>query len=389
MVDMNKYTVEDLAKITNLSTLNKKIVYTTEQEFFDNMDQDLNSIKEFLDQDSNNKVFLMIFDHYNYTPQGIVNYKDTIEQDLINFCFQYPNRIDIHFLTVVELEYDNLHPQIHYWYFPEFHAYYWELFRDVELDLDKDITKKFVCLNKRGDPWRQGLYKKFFYEGMILDNYFSFLCERDNGEDLFHIPTFRENQKFLDEEYFVQYFPELAESDWAPSMFYEIHDDPNFNEYKESHKNPGSDIGIKDTTWKAERRFYEDTFISIIVETSVTHEHVNVSEKIFRSIAIGHPFFVAGVHGTVQLLRDLGFDTFDDIFDTQYDTIDESFERMAVWYKSIDKFTSMSVEELNALKKTLKPRLIANRERFKRFYQEYLDISHKHVANLLKLAEDY
>jgi hypothetical protein len=46
-----------------------------------------------------------------------------------------------------------------------------------------------------------------------------------------------------------------------------------------------------------------------------------VTEKTFKPIQYQHPFMVYGQHSTLKFLRDLGFETFENLFDESYDNI--------------------------------------------------------------------
>jgi hypothetical protein len=52
-----------------------------------------------------------------------------------------------------------------------------------------------------------------------------------------------------------------------------------------------------------------------------------VSEKTFKPIKHGQAFVVAGCRGTLQVLRDLGYRTFDSVIDTSYDSITDNTQR--------------------------------------------------------------
>jgi hypothetical protein len=52
-----------------------------------------------------------------------------------------------------------------------------------------------------------------------------------------------------------------------------------------------------------------------------------VTEKTFKPIKHGQLFFVAGGVGSLQVLRDLGYKTFDAILDNSYDTVTNHTQR--------------------------------------------------------------
>ena len=73
-------------------------------------------------------------------------------------------------------------------------------------------------------------------------------------------------------------------------------------------------------------KFYSTSYFSVVFETigppgSGPDNHIRMSEKIFYSIANGHPFMVVGYRGILRELRELGFQTFPEIFDESYDEV--------------------------------------------------------------------
>jgi hypothetical protein len=73
---------------------------------------------------------------------------------------------------------------------------------------------------------------------------------------------------------------------------------------------------------------YQNSFVEIVSESSFATPGYNVTEKTLNSIyACNFPIILGGV-GIVQLLRDIGFDMFDDVMDHRYDTIENPFNRI-------------------------------------------------------------
>ena len=81
-------------------------------------------------------------------------------------------------------------------------------------------------------------------------------------------------------------------------------------------------------------RWYDDTWFSIVAESYVDGYNTTtwgenrtpylgpwpfITEKTFKPIALQHPFMVYGHSNTLSRLRDLGFETFPEMFDESYD----------------------------------------------------------------------
>lgn len=82
--------------------------------------------------------------------------------------------------------------------------------------------------------------------------------------------------------------------------------------------------------------WYDDTYFSIVSETSFRRLHgpdvfvpnLLLSEKIFKPIAFRHPFIVWGQSGVLKKLKELGFETYNNLFDESYDTEQDEATRL-------------------------------------------------------------
>lgn len=77
--------------------------------------------------------------------------------------------------------------------------------------------------------------------------------------------------------------------------------------------------------------WYNLTYLSMVVESSVdlgtVHTPVFVTEKTFKPMAFRHPFIVYGQKHTLRFLKDLGFVTFDHLWNENYDNITNTIYR--------------------------------------------------------------
>jgi hypothetical protein len=75
---------------------------------------------------------------------------------------------------------------------------------------------------------------------------------------------------------------------------------------------------------------YDDSYINLVTESTVLPE-VFITEKTWKAIASGQLFLILGNPGSVDCLRKLGVDTFDDVIDHDY------YDRESDWEKRLDK----------------------------------------------------
>jgi hypothetical protein len=99
---------------------------------------------------------------------------------------------------------------------------------------------------------------------------------------------------------------------------------------------------------------YSQTFLSLIPETGFSSHSVFLSEKIWKSIRVGHPFVVVGNPGTLTELHNLGFKTFGDWWDESYDEEINLEKRIKKISKVLVKLSQLSILELKNLRRDLR-----------------------------------
>ena len=85
-------------------------------------------------------------------------------------------------------------------------------------------------------------------------------------------------------------------------------------------------------------QWYDQTYFSLVVETLQQGNYVWMTEKIFKACAYYHPFLAIAQPGLLRLLKELGFETHDNLFDESYDDILDFDSRLAAVVKNIDDF---------------------------------------------------
>ena len=73
---------------------------------------------------------------------------------------------------------------------------------------------------------------------------------------------------------------------------------------------------------------YCDTYFSLVSETVFEYPHSFRTEKLWKPLAIGHPWIAVANCGFYKDLRDLGFRTFDGIIDESFDLIENNQDRL-------------------------------------------------------------
>lgn len=73
---------------------------------------------------------------------------------------------------------------------------------------------------------------------------------------------------------------------------------------------------------------YRDTYFSLVTETVFNYPYSFRTEKIWKPIAIGHPWIAVANAGFYRDLRRMGFKTFDHVIDESFDSIQNNQDRI-------------------------------------------------------------
>lgn len=120
---------------------------------------------------------------------------------------------------------------------------------------------------------------------------------------------------------------------------------------------------------------YEDTDFEVVLETLFSEEKIQLTEKILRPIALGHPFILVSTPGSLEYLKSYGFKTFDCVFDEKYDTILDHSDRL-----------NAVVDVMSTISKWTDQQQISNMEKIKHI----TDHNRKHFFsdNFFKLIDN-
>ena len=73
---------------------------------------------------------------------------------------------------------------------------------------------------------------------------------------------------------------------------------------------------------------YRDTYFSLVTETVFNYPYSFRTEKIWKPVAVGHPWIAVANRGFYRDIRNLGFRTFGHVVDESFDLIDSSQDRI-------------------------------------------------------------
>jgi hypothetical protein len=90
---------------------------------------------------------------------------------------------------------------------------------------------------------------------------------------------------------------------------------------------------------------FNNTAISIVLETVFDDSRIHLTEKTLRPIACGHPFMLAAGPGSLEYIRSYGFKTFDPWIDESYDLETDSLTRLAKILRAMKNFANKPESE--------------------------------------------
>lgn len=96
---------------------------------------------------------------------------------------------------------------------------------------------------------------------------------------------------------------------------------------------------------------YQNSLVSLVTETTYYHgtdpnESRFLSEKIFKPIAVGHPFIFVTVPKALEVLKTLGYKTFHPYIDENYDDEFDNNRRLKMIVDEIDRISKMDQSEV-------------------------------------------
>jgi hypothetical protein len=251
----------------------------------------------------------------------------------------------------------------HFCYFPHHEANYRHL-HATEKKYVRHVnphqrSKKFTCLNRTDKGFRKLFAGSLWYHGVVADGHFSYSGIRYQ----------KEYQEVTQDP--VRWWDNCWEDSKA------IMD--NFDLLVPFSTDALSDPQHLDQTL-IDHRFYTDAYWNYVTESQFNRDTVRVTEKTFKPILNLQPFIIVGSAGSLKLLRDLGYQTFDEWIDEDYDQIKDDEERMRVCFEMAYELADMSHTKHIAMMKEMMPILAHNqqvllgtkRERYERLLAKLL-----------------
>lgn len=120
--------------------------------------------------------------------------------------------------------------------------------------------------------------------------------------------------------------------------------------------------------------------VDLVTETKFYSIMPNFSEKVLKPMNVCRPFLLLAPPGTLKLLKDLGFKTFDRWWDESYDLIENHSHRLESVYHISKSLLSKSNEELVEMLIEMSDILIYNSKHIKNLYDPMMNLNKGHTC---------
>lgn len=124
--------------------------------------------------------------------------------------------------------------------------------------------------------------------------------------------------------------------------------------------------------WQCQPDILKSALVYVVTETVFNYPSPWISEKIIKGVLAKRPMIIVSSPGTVKTLRDLGFKTFESLWDEKYDSMVDNNDRMSEIVNLIIQISALSTKELHELAEKA---------------QEIVEFNFNHYRNIKKINE--
>ena len=125
---------------------------------------------------------------------------------------------------------------------------------------------------------------------------------------------------------------------------------------------------------------YATTGIEVVLETLFDDSRWHLTEKTLRPIACGQPFLLMATPGSLQYLKQYGFETFGSLIDETYDQIVDSRQRLQAVIAEMARIAALGTESKTQLFAAMNEIALRNQQRF--FNGLHDQVINEYKANL-------
>ena len=238
-------------------------------------------------------------------------------------------------------------------------------YTDEYIDRFKNIDKekKFLCLNAHYREHRHYLYYKLFHNNLLSKGIFSFTL----GQGINHVE--HEKKRMIEE--WKSYSEHLDVENYDESITIlnflpiNVEQDNFWEEYYEVINPKLRKINDKYRPWALKDiSMIEKTYFNISTESNCDGDHGKFSYFSEKALLgwITQPTILLGTPHTIKHFKDLGYESFDELFDESYDDIMDNDERQKKVIQEILRVCEMDEKKLKDICFNLLPKVQYNQK---------------------------
>jgi hypothetical protein len=216
-------------------------------------------------------------------------------------------------------------------------------------------TKKYTCLNRVHKQYRKEFVYNLWRNSLTEDAYVSYgnVINKDTRED-FSITNGR----------FLFYLGHERNMDFVQPNFESVLPLSADNLNTDNHNDHSLSVDY----------LFTDSYWNVVMETYLdATDGVFLTEKTFKPIKYGQPFVILGTPGSLELLKEQGYKTFNPWLDESYDQEQDVRQRwLAVW-DNVKQISTMTLEELHKWHIEMTSTILHNQAWFKRNKKQELE----------------
>ena len=211
--------------------------------------------------------------------------------------------------------------------------YYQRNHNNLPLQIHRELRERdFTVLSRTHKWWRAIALADLRSQGLLNNSYWSY-CETTTDTDIENSPIEAET----DHPYHIFGNPDLKKQ----TLEFVAGGPYVSDELTQDERN--------DHSLNSEPKYFMGSYCNIVLESQFDYDQsggVLLSEKTFKPIKHGQMFFIAGGAGSLQVLRDMGYRTFDSVLDNHYDREPDNTMR---WIKLSEAIAQAHAQGLSAL----------------------------------------
>jgi len=187
-------------------------------------------------------------------------------------------------------------------------------------------SKMFLQFNRRYREQRLLFLMELYKRDLLKDFYISFSDTQPGGNDTFYRIATDLNHKH-NIGLTINQIDELSRK--LPLVL----DTPDFSKFP-------MESSVSDTIG-----FYSDSLIHVIAETNFYTNIIHITEKTMKPVMYKQPFIFVGPPHSIKYLKDMGFKTFNDLWDESYDDEVDHDRRMNMVLDLLERLNNLSDTE--------------------------------------------